>query len=142
MSETPTTPMNVDWALDDLVEGLNALCAVAVSTDGMLIQRSRRISKDSADSLAARASSLASIARGISRQFGSGPMQQTIVEMKDAYLVITAAGPNACLAVLADVNADLGQVGYEMNRLVKRVGVHLGSQPRDTTAALNGGLEG
>lgn len=140
MSENPITPMNVDWALDDLVDGVGAQCAVALSTDGMLIQKSERISKDDADGLAASASSLASIARGTARQFGGEPVRQTIVEMDDLFLIVTAAGANASLALLADGTADLGQVAYEMNRLVRRVGAHLASHPRGTTVAPNGGL--
>lgn len=142
MSENANMPTNVDWTLDDLVAGVGARCAVALSTDGMLIQKSAHITKDAADGLAAIASSLSSIARGTAQQFGGGPVRQTIVEMNDQYLIVTAAGVNACLALLAGAQADLGLIGYEMNRLVKRVGQHLASQQRRSAsaAAADGGL--
>lgn len=130
MSENASVPANVDWTLDDLVAGVGGRFAVVLSTDGILIQRSANIDKDAADGLAAIASSLSSIARGTTQQFGGGPVRQTIVEMQDQYLIVTAAGPNACLALLADADADLGQIAYEMNRLVKRIGRHLATQRR------------
>jgi hypothetical protein len=43
---------------------------------------------------------------------------------------VTAAGAGASLAVLADSDADMGMVAYEMNLLVKRVGTYLSSPPR------------
>jgi predicted regulator of Ras-like GTPase activity (Roadblock/LC7/MglB family) len=42
--------------------------------------------------------------------------------MESAFLLVTAAGQGACLAVLADSDADLGLVAYEMAMLVIRVG--------------------
>jgi predicted regulator of Ras-like GTPase activity (Roadblock/LC7/MglB family) len=131
MSENVSIRTNVDWTLDDLVAGVGGRFAVVLSTDGILIQKSAHIEKDAADGLAAISSSLSSIARGITQQFGGGPVRQTIVEMNDQYLIVTAAGMNACLALLAGADADLGQVAYEMNRLVKRVGQHLATQRRD-----------
>ena len=43
----------------------------------------------------------------------------------ESFLLVTAAGPGACLAVLADADADLGMVAYEMNLLVQQVGGRL-----------------
>ena len=52
-------------------------------------------------------------------------MNQTIVEMDAALLFITPAGQGTCLALLADSDADAGQIAYEMAVLVKRVGQHM-----------------
>nr|BFE76079.1 hypothetical protein GCM10020092_093800 [Actinoplanes digitatis] len=49
-------------------------------------------------------------------------MRQTVVEMEDAFLLVTAAGLGACLAVVATSDADLGLIAYEMAMLVVRVG--------------------
>ena len=49
--------------------------------------------------------------------------------MADAYLFVTAAGDNDCLAVFTEATADMGLVGYEMALLIKRMGAHL-STPR------------
>lgn len=57
-----------------------------------------------------------------------------MVELEEAFLFVTAAGDGSCLAVLADADADVGQVAYEMTLLVKRVGAHLGTPTRSTPA--------
>jgi len=64
------------------------------------------------------------------RHFEAGGVRQTVVELDEAFLFVTAAGDGSCLAVLSDADSDVGQVAYEMTLLVKRVGVHLGSSPR------------
>jgi predicted regulator of Ras-like GTPase activity (Roadblock/LC7/MglB family) len=46
------------------------------------------------------------------------------------HLSALAAGSGACLAVLADGDADGGLIAYEMTVLVKRVGQHLAANPR------------
>ena len=57
-------------------------------------------------------------------------VRQTVIEMDDALLFVTAAGEGTCLAVLADGDADAGLVAYEMTVLVKRVGQHLAANSR------------
>ena len=72
-----------------------------------------------------------SLARGAARHFGGGPVRQTIIEMESAFLFVSAAGRGACLAVLADADADIGLVAYEMTMLVTRVGQNMASVPRN-----------
>ena len=57
-------------------------------------------------------------------------MRQTIVEMRSAFLFVTAAGQGACLAVLCGADADVGLIAYEMAMLVTRVGQYLTSPAR------------
>ncbi len=64
------------------------------------------------------------------RHFDAGQVRQTMVELDDAFLFVTAAGDGSCLAVLTAADSDVGQVAYEMALLVKRVGAHLSSAPR------------
>lgn len=52
--------------------------------------------------------------------------------MAHSYLIITAAGPGAHLAVLTHKGADVGVVAYQMNMLVKKIGEHLSAAPRST----------
>jgi predicted regulator of Ras-like GTPase activity (Roadblock/LC7/MglB family) len=70
------------------------------------------------------------LARGAARHFEGGGVRQTLVEMDNVFLVVTAAGRGACLAVLASDKADLGLIAYEMNILLKRVGTYLSAAPR------------
>ena len=121
----------LNWLLDELVRRLaGAERAVALSDDGLLLGRSASMDREGAEHLAAMASAFQSLARGTGRHFGGGAVRQTIVEMEHAYLFVTAAGHGACLAVLGEDDADVGMVAYEMNLLVKRVGVYLTSAPR------------
>jgi predicted regulator of Ras-like GTPase activity (Roadblock/LC7/MglB family) len=124
-------PGGLDWLLDDLVRRLpGAQRVIILSADGLLIGRSRTLGRDDAEHLSAVASGLQSLARGASRHFGGGAVRQTMVEMDNSFLVVTAAGTGACLAVLAEAEADLGLLAYEMNLMVKRVGAYLSAQPR------------
>lgn len=129
---TDTHPLGtVNWMLDDLTGLDGVLHAVAVSEDGLIIKTSAHISRNDADQLAAMTSSLSSIAKGVAYHFGGGAVQQTVIEMNDRLLVVTAAGHLAVLAVLADSHdADLGLIGYEMNRVVLQVSGHLSTQQR------------
>ena len=120
-----------DWLLDDLVKRVaGAEHAVLLSSDGLLIGRSRNLSRDDADHLSAVASGFQSLANGTGRHFGGGRVRQTLVEMDTLSLIVTAAGQGACLALIAQEDADIGMLAYEMNLLVRRVGTILASDPR------------
>ncbi|WP_420160502.1 roadblock/LC7 domain-containing protein [Nocardiopsis sp. CNT-189] len=122
---------DLNWLLDDLTDrAVGAEHAIVLSSDGLLIGRSRGLGTEDAEHLAAVASAFQSLARGTGRQFGGGAVRQTVVEMEQAFLFVTAAGEGACLAVLAAGDADVGLVAYEMNMRVRRVGRFLTSAPR------------
>jgi len=135
MREDTATNSNLDWLVEDLIRKLpGGARAIVLSSDGLLIGKSSTLERDDGEHLAAVASGFQSLARGTGRHFGGGEVRQTLVEMDDLYLMVTAAGTGACLALLAPVNADMGMVAYEMNLLVIRVGTYLSSQPRNSTA--------
>jgi predicted regulator of Ras-like GTPase activity (Roadblock/LC7/MglB family) len=132
---TKATRGELDWLLDDLVTRLpGADRAVVLSADGLLIGRSAGLLEEDAEHLSAVASGFHSLAKGTGRHFDGGVVRQTIVEMEKAFLVVTAAGQGASLALLADADADLGMVAYEMNLMVKRVGTYRSSRPRQPSA--------
>lgn len=140
MSDKANPHADLNWLLDDLVQRVvGAQHAVVLSADGLLIGRSRGLSKDDSEHLSAMASAFQSLARGTGRHFGGGAVRQTIVEMEHAFLFVTAAGRGACLAVLAEEQADVGMIAYEMNLLVKRVGAYLTAAPRVASAAVDSG---
>ncbi|WP_109526447.1 roadblock/LC7 domain-containing protein [Nocardia aurea] len=125
------TARGLDWLLNDLLGRLaGAENAVVLSADGLVIARSRSMSREDGEHLAAMASALGSLARGVGDQFGKGRVQQTVVELEFGYLVVTEAGTGACLALLASDRADLGLVAYEMNVIVSKVGDALSATPR------------
>ncbi|MGW4124658.1 roadblock/LC7 domain-containing protein [Nocardia sp. NPDC004711] len=127
----------LDWLLDGLVNRLpGAEHALVLSADGLSLARSVGLDSEDAEHLAAIGSALHSLARGAGTRFGKGALQQTVVELSAGYLVVTEAGQGACLALLADIEADLGLVAYEINVIVGQVGEQLSATPRSTPGAL------
>jgi uncharacterized protein len=127
----PKTTIDLRWLLDDFVGRVAAADRVVVlSADGLLVGRSTSLSHEDAEHLSAMASALQGLARGAARHFDGGGVRQTLVEMDNVFLIVTAAGRGACLAVLASDKADLGLIAYEMNILLKRVGTYLSAAPR------------
>lgn len=127
----PKTTTDLRWLLDDFVGRVaGADRIVVLSADGLLVSRSSGLPNDDAEHLAAIASAFQGLARGAARHFEGGGVLQTLVEMDNVFLVVTAAGRGACLAVLASDKADLGLIAYEMNILLKRVGAYLSAAPR------------
>ncbi|WP_030175296.1 roadblock/LC7 domain-containing protein [Spirillospora albida] len=127
------TSGHLDWLINGLVERVpEVTMAVVQSADGLLMGASAGLTRADADYLSALAAGLQSLAQGARRRFQGGSVHQSIIEMENAFLFVTAAGEGASLTVLSDANVDPGTISYEMAVLVKRVGEHLSSQPRPT----------
>ncbi|MEW2085394.1 roadblock/LC7 domain-containing protein [Streptomyces sp. NPDC005283] len=121
----------LNWLLDELVDRVASIRkALVLSSDGLATGTSRDLTREDSEHLAAVASGFHSLAKGVGRHFEAGRVRQTVVELDEAFLFVTAAGDGSCLAVLADADSDVGQVAYEMTLMVKRVGVHLTTAPR------------
>ncbi|POX36190.1 dynein regulation protein LC7 [Streptomyces sp. Ru73] len=119
------------WLLDELVGRVGSIRkALILSSDGLATGASADLSREDAEHLAAVASGFHSLAKGVGRHFEAGQVRQTMVELDEAFLFVSAAGDGSCLAVLADADSDVGLIAYEMTLLVKRVGTHLGTAPR------------
>ncbi|MER8234302.1 roadblock/LC7 domain-containing protein [Streptomyces sp. NPDC101490] len=128
---SPHRSSELDWLLDDLTRRVReAHHAVVLSDDGLPVGASGGLSREDAEHLAAIASGFHSLAKGAGRQFRTGTVRQTMVEMDDGFLFVAAAGDGSCLAVLSSADADIGLIAYEMARLVRRVGEHLHTPPR------------
>jgi predicted regulator of Ras-like GTPase activity (Roadblock/LC7/MglB family) len=126
-----TTQSELDWLLANMIATVERVRhAILLSGDGLPTAASPDMDPDEVDRLAALASAVQSLARGAGQALTAGEVRQTIIEMDQALLFIVAAGQGTCLAVVADIEADAGQVAYEMAVLVKRVGVHLVTNPR------------
>ena len=130
---------DLSWLLDDLVTRVAEISmAVILTRDGLAAGASTGLSREDAEHLAAMAAGIQSLARGAGRHFGGGRVRQTIVEMENSFLFVTAAGEGSCLAALTTANADVGLVAFEMAVLVKRVGPHLLVDPRPGSAGSAG----
>lgn len=131
IDSTATGKAELNWLLDDLVNRVaDVRKAVILSRDGLPTGVSKELTREDSEHLAAVASGFHSLAKGVGRHFEAGGVRQTVIELDEAFLFVTAAGDGSCLAVLAGAESDVGQVAYEMTLLVKRVGVHLGAAPR------------
>jgi predicted regulator of Ras-like GTPase activity (Roadblock/LC7/MglB family) len=129
----------LSWLLDDLASRVDDIeQAVILSRDGLTVAASQSLSREDAEHLSALAAGVQSLARGAGEHFSLGEVRQTIIELEQAFLFVTAAGHGSCLAVMCPVNADAGLVAYEMAMLVKRAGPHLAAQPRLTARRFPG----
>jgi predicted regulator of Ras-like GTPase activity (Roadblock/LC7/MglB family) len=130
---------DLTWLLDDLVGRVQeAEHAVVLSADGLLMASSQGLGQDDAEHLSAVASGVQSLAKGASEWFGVGPVRQTVIEMRSAFLFVTVAGEGACLAVLGREESDVGLIAYEMAMLVTRVGDFLSSPSRSAASSQSG----
>jgi predicted regulator of Ras-like GTPase activity (Roadblock/LC7/MglB family) len=124
------------WLLDDLIKRVpEAQHAIVLSADGLLMAASREFEHEDAEHLAAVAAGIQSLAKGVGERFDGGPVRQTVVEMRSAYLLVTVAGQGACLAVLSTEEADIGLIAYEMAMLVTGLGHHLTAASRNSEQA-------
>ncbi|GAA3770077.1 roadblock/LC7 domain-containing protein [Streptomyces chiangmaiensis] len=125
---------NLDWLLKGLVERVpGTRSALLLSADG-LRKAAEGLNDDEADHMAALASGLHSLARSAGVRFADGAdVRQVVVELDTALLFVSAAGSGACLAVMADREADAAVLGYEMAMLVKSVRPYLATPARTQT---------
>ncbi len=127
----PATSNNLDFLLTGLVQQVTGVrFAVVVSEDGLVVSKSAAFPRPEAERLAATVSGLMSLGRGVCADFDGGSVVQSLLEMRNGFLVLTSAGAGAHLAVLTEAQADVGVVAFEMNMLLKKVGEHLSAAPR------------
>ena len=132
----PATHSQLDQLLTGLVDRVAEVDhAVVLSEDGLVVSRSTGFLRDDAERLAATASGLMSLSRGVSLDFRRGAVRQALIEMRNGFLILTTAGAGAHLAVLTSQGADVGVVAYQMNMLVKKIGEHLRAAPRAGVSA-------
>jgi uncharacterized protein len=136
LQRTTRTDSHLDWLVDDLVGRVAHVDKAAVlSRDGLALGTSSALSREDAEHLSALAAGIQSLANGGAVHFGGGQVHQTVIEMDQSFLFVTAAGEGTCLAVLAGANADVGLVAYEMALIVKQVGRHMVDQSQPVTGA-------
>jgi predicted regulator of Ras-like GTPase activity (Roadblock/LC7/MglB family) len=111
------------WLLGNFVHNTHGVRdAVAVSSDGLLIASSDGLSRTEADHLAAIVSSMASLGRSASRRYDFEGLKLIMIEMKRGFLLVSVMAGGSCLGVVANGDADLGLIGYEISSLADRFG--------------------
>lgn len=123
----------LDWLLSSLVQRVpHTRSALLLSSDG-LKKAYHGLDQDLADHLAAVASGLFSLARSAGTRFGnSSTVRQVVAELDDTLLFVSTAGSGAVLAVVAERDADVGVLGFEMSQLVKSVRPYLATPARQS----------
>jgi uncharacterized protein len=126
MMQLSREAQNLNWLVGGFTSKVPGVAhSIVVSSDGLLLAMSNRLDRAQADQLAAVASGLTSLTLGASRVFGGGPVTQTVCEMDKGFLLAMPISEGSTLAVLASLDSDIGQVGYEMALLVSQVGAVL-----------------
>ena len=125
------------WLLDDLVARTGHVQqAVLLTADGLVGSASRGMVRRDIEHLSAVCAGFHSLAKEAGDRFAAGSVRQTMVMLDNAFLFITPAGDGSRLAVLSDIETDVGQLAHEMALLVRRVGRHMAvptrSGPEDT----------
>lgn len=128
MNETSTlaaSAANFNWLMTSFVDNtVGVEQGVVVSSDGMPMAVSG-VPRGASDRLAAIVTGVRSLSEGTSQLLRIGVLQNVIVEMRSAYLLVAAIGGGSTLGIVCAKSCDLGLVGYEMALLVDRVGAQL-----------------
>jgi hypothetical protein len=102
---------SLDWLIAAFAERVPAVArAAVVSADGLPLASSPGFPADGLDQLAAIASGLSSLVRGVARIFDGGTVIQTVVMMHQGLLMVRAISSGAVLVALASADCDIGQV--------------------------------
>jgi predicted regulator of Ras-like GTPase activity (Roadblock/LC7/MglB family) len=129
----------LNWLLDDLVGRVARVRnAMILTGDGLPMGMSQGMTEQDAERLAAVSAGFHGLARSASQRVDGGRIRQTVVELEKAFLFVAEAGEGTCLAVLSESDVNVGLIGYEMMRLVKRVRRHLGTAPRPQSGRTGG----
>ncbi|MEM1331921.1 MAG: roadblock/LC7 domain-containing protein [Actinomycetota bacterium] len=123
VSADTTDAQSLGFVLDRFVEGTVGVdFAQTVSADGMHLAASSGFDRPRHDTFAAIASGLASLTDSSVELFGIGQVTRQIIEATDGWILISRISNTAAIGVVAERNADLGLIGYEMTRLAKQLG--------------------
>lgn len=122
------TDIDLNSRLNDFVERVSGVThAVAVSSDGLLIGRSRQLPRDEADRVAAIGAGLVSLLRGAARHFRAGSVVSNLTELEAGYLFTMSTTTGASLLALAAQHCDIGGIASELTKLINQVGPALAS---------------
>jgi predicted regulator of Ras-like GTPase activity (Roadblock/LC7/MglB family) len=126
---------DLTWLLSRLTEAVpNTQSALLLSADG-IAKYWHGLDTDGADTLAALASGLCSLAQQVGTRFGGGDgVRQVVSELGEIILFVTAASAGTVLAVLASREVDAGILSYEIGRLCTQVPAYLATPTRHHSA--------
>jgi uncharacterized protein len=123
---------NFNWLLGNFVdETAGVTDAVAVSSDGLLIARSKSLDPEEGEQLCAIISGCASLADASDRLLSGDGLERVIMAMNMGFLFVCSIADGSCLGVVATRDCDVGSVGYQATELVAKAGELLTPALRD-----------
>ena len=118
MTTYDTDGRDLTWLATSFAQRIPGVRDVLVlSTDGLVLARSEGLQRETAETLAAVTSGLASLTAGAARHLHAGQVNQVIVEMDHGFLFVTAISEGSCLAVFDAVVTRLGKGVDEHGRI-------------------------
>lgn len=122
MSAVPGSTRGMARRLREFVAQVpGVIDAVVVSPEGLPMAASKGLPRDAVDRFSAVTVGLVALAEGAAGRFGGGAVKEVIIEMDNVFLFVTRTGTDSSLAVLADCEADVGLIGYELAGLSLRL---------------------
>ena len=119
MSDTKVA--RLDGVLTELITAASGITAAAVvSFDGLMMASALPEDLDE-DRVAAMSAALLSLGEQATNGFGCGNLDQLFAEGDDGYVVMLSARDEAVLTAVADREAKLGFILYEMRRAADRI---------------------
>jgi predicted regulator of Ras-like GTPase activity (Roadblock/LC7/MglB family) len=106
--------------LGELVKIEGVTTAVVVGRDGFVIDGAAHGALD-AEAIGAVISTGIGSAEVMGGELKLGAMSQSMFEYKDGIIVMSLAGPEAILAVVADIKANLGNVRYQVKKRLPEI---------------------
>ncbi|MEU6261769.1 roadblock/LC7 domain-containing protein [Saccharopolyspora shandongensis] len=118
--------------LNDIRELRGVRHAVVLSSDGLYKTATEHTDRDTADTVAAACSALASLGQGMARRFGrSDTIRQVVVEFDGGFLFVRDAADGSRLAVVTEATIDPGLIAHQMQAQVTKIGeAALATPPR------------
>lgn len=86
-----------------------------ISIDGLMMASALPQGMDE-DRVGAMSAALLSLGERAARELTRGPLQRVLIQGERGYVIMSAAGPEAVLTVLARANAKLGLIFLDMRR--------------------------
>jgi predicted regulator of Ras-like GTPase activity (Roadblock/LC7/MglB family) len=123
MAFTNTHANPLGFLLDNELGGLDGVVLAAlVTSDGLLSSRTKNVSQETAEKLAAASTALRGTALALGEESQCGGVRQVLVEMDGGLCVVMGAGTNMLLLTLTGPDADIGTITHAMVQLAGRDG--------------------
>ncbi|MDD3608426.1 MAG: roadblock/LC7 domain-containing protein [Halothiobacillaceae bacterium] len=111
--------------LSEILDELNGTSAdieasAIISTDGLMMAARLPASMDE-DRLGAMSAALLSLGDRTAQELGRGDLEQVMIKGHDGYVVMTHAGHDAVLTVIAKAQTKLGLVFLDIRRAAERI---------------------